>query len=72
MSRTPKRSRRRGGPRSVLGVSARDAQAALWLTRRLWRPLAHEVFVARTWIAPRRGRSEFRIAAPVRRRPTRH
>jgi hypothetical protein len=72
MSRSPKRSRRRGGSRSVLGLRMRDAQTALWLTRRLWRPLAHEVFVARTWIAPRRRRSELWIAAPTRRRPTRH
>ena len=71
MSRTRRRPRRRGGTRSALGLRVRDAHTALWLTRHLWRPLAHEVFGARSWIAPRRRRSRLRIAAPSRRRSKR-
>jgi len=61
---------RRGGSRSRLGLRVRDAHTALWLTRRLWRPVAREVFVARSWIGPRR-RSRLRLASPSRRRTRR-
>ena len=71
MTRAKGRPRRRGGSRSRLGLRVRDAHTALWLTRLLWRPVAREVFVARSWAAPRRRRSPLRIAAPSRRRTRR-
>jgi hypothetical protein len=49
----------------------RDAHTALWLTRLLWRPVAREVFVAHSWIAPRRRRSHLLMASPSRRRTRR-
>jgi hypothetical protein len=66
MSRAKARQRR-GGSRSRLALRVRDAHTVLWLTRLLWRPVAREVFVARSWIAPRRRRSPLRIASSRRR-----
>ena len=71
MTRAKARSRRRRGPRSRLGLRMRDAHTALWLTRLLWRPVAREVFVAHSWIAPRRRRSHLLTASPSRRRTRR-
>ena len=70
MSRAKARPRR-GGSRSRLGLRMRDAHTALWLTRILWRPVAREVFVVRSWTAPRRRRSPLWIASPARRRTRR-
>jgi len=71
MTRAKTRPRRRGGSRSRLGLRVRDAHTALWLTRLLWRPVAREVFVERSWIAPRRRRSHLWVATPSRRRTRR-
>lgn len=68
MSRAKPTSRRRGGAPSRLSLRARDAHTALWLTRRLWRPVALELFAERSRKPRRRSRLPALSAARLRTR----